>query len=252
LPSIRKTVMERNQLRDYSFNGVLRRIARGVATFVAGLSGADSPQIPPTEYHGNMVLPCHPIENITIPGALDSAYVKTSEIEAETIAKKKKTNWLIFTSFFIWCVCSYGAYYKYANRIGKDKVKTDVPLQDKVLLDGEVMKTLWKELFPDDALKCERQGDIESYIKNELEQFSRSAGVYGIKAHDEWLKTKTLENPNPFVVKLFWKYIEKHREEGCLKKVDFIIYRYGEEYKYGDEDENATKYYIKWVDEVDE
>jgi len=225
--------MERNQLRDYSFNGVLRRIARGVATFVAGLSGADSPQIPPTEYHGNMVLPCHPIENITIPGALDSAYVKTSEIEAETIAKKKKTNWLIFTSFFIWCVCSFGAYFKYANR--------------KVLNDGKVMKTLWKELFPDEALKCKNQGDIESYIKNELKQFGIK-GKYKVldKVNLEWFETETLENPTPYIVWVFWKYIENNRDKDSLKKVKFIIDVYGKEFKYGDDDKNATKYYLKW------
>jgi len=77
------------RLKESSSNGVSGRIARGVATTLAILSGANSPQISNPEFYSNNDSR-HQEVIIGTPGASDSAMSKTSRIEPETIAKKKK------------------------------------------------------------------------------------------------------------------------------------------------------------------
>merc|ERR1711967_150185 len=211
-PSIRITVMERNQSREISSNGVLRHIACGVAGFMDNAIGGKSQPSRTSENHSNMDLP-----HTTIPGASHSATgFATSGIKRN---KEKGNDTKSFEGEVMKTLW---------KKLHLSKV-SDYDIEGINFIETFITRKLGRFYR---GLDEQDQKEISQYGGSEIRE-------------TRWT-SKIFESPHPSNTYLFWKYIKKHRDKKCLEKVDFIIVVNGKEYKFGDDDKNSTQYTINY------
>jgi len=245
--------MERDQLRETFFNGVLGRIACGAASLLAGLSGTSTADHSNNDSrHQEVIIGIPGPRNIKVNNG--KGWTKkwdASEIKTKSVFKKKKE---IKTTTF-------------DGKKGKN-------------FDGYVMKNLWSKLLKDppqdSSMWTMMRKELHSTCRSYMLSWWDSQTITSEKVpseekqvtfwefqqlpfiippeDDRWKNNSIVKEPNPYVMYLFWHAIYEEKrisgKQDRKKKVRFTIDVDGTKYKFGDDDKNATEYYMKYDDQI--
>jgi len=140
--------------------------------------------------------------------------------------------------------------------------------KDKVFFGIEDVTSIWKEVNPGCSYLNQKQNEstklelINYFIgnfytahdydlKDKFFGFTKEVIKNIFKDNETFIKSFT-NNPHPLMVFLVWKYYESNRQKG-MKKYHFTIDDGTKNpvHTFGDDDKNATKYHIKYDEELE-
>jgi len=260
--------MERDQLRETFFNGVLGRIARGVASLLAGLGGTyasdNSIRLNNGPYASDNRIPLNngPYASDNRIPLNNGTYASDNRIPGPRNIKVNNGKG--------WTKKWDASEIKTKSVFKKNEIKTTT-------FDGHVMKTLWSKLFPDKyrhisnkwtrmretlhsycKIYMDSRVDLQTITREKVPSQRESVPYWEFlklpfiipPEDDRWNKNSIVKEPNPFVMYLFWHAIKISEKKDRKKKVRFTIDVDGTKYKFGDDDKNATEYYMKYDDQI--
>jgi len=234
--------MERDQLREISSNGVLGRIARGVATSTGVVSGANSDLIQQISTSEPDNMDFHPVEINTIPGQRN-----INANNGEGRKQKTKKSKLLFDGAVMKTLCEelWPSIFRDQVNFYDENMRKHLHLMCKRYMDPKIWGNLaYVAIVKEDPYKEEddEYPEPKEFIK-ELESIS----PFIIPPDDpRWETNSFVENPTPFVMYLFYQFIEWFHYSDREIFVRFTIDVDGTEYTFGDWHENNREYYMKY------
>jgi len=238
--------MERDQLREISSNGVLGRIARGVATSTGVVSGANSDLIQQISTSEPDNMDFHPVEINTIPGQQN-----INANNGEGRKQKTKQEKIIFDGDVMWTLWKKppsGDNSGMPEELCEEDAKKMRKILHKVCRSMDTPKGR-KRLPRVDIVKKDPNNIDNQYLSHEefLKQLE-SISPFTISPDDaQWKTYSFVKNPNPFVMYLFC-YTFNMLERPDQKKVRFAIYAGSTKYMFGDVDSEkfTTEYHMNY------